>query len=353
MYYAFQTKSKLYYIMQFCAGGEFFRMLKMQPKKRLEESQAKFYAAEILLALEYLHLIGFYYRDLKPENILVHRTGHVMLTDFDLSKKQDIERKPSIETVVSTEKRKKRSFRNLFSGPPKRDMIDTDTNISIDRTTSMLGTVEYMSREMVSGNGYGSSSDWWSFGVLVYEMLYGKTPFKGEDWESTLSNIRKDVDITLPSSPKVSKHCGDLMLAILCSSKRRDRLDSAFKIKNHKFFRGINFQLIRNQKPPIIPKVSDELDFKCFYRKKKDESDISEEEGEDGSSLDKSRDFEDGFEGFDWSRGTADPHWTLDPTVEGSPASRIMKSSLEAPKSPSAFRLGEPAVKEADEAGGA
>ena len=140
LYYSFQTKTKLYYIMQYCAGGEFFRMLKTQPEKRLKEKDAKFYAAEILLALEYLHLIGFYYRDLKPENILVHATGHVMLTDFDLSKMMGVETKPTIKRVQSNEKTKRR-VSNLFGlTKPKKDVLDTDTNISIDRTLSVLGT---------------------------------------------------------------------------------------------------------------------------------------------------------------------------------------------------------------------
>ena len=115
-------------------------MLKTQPEKRLKEEHAKFYAAEILLALEYLHLIGFYYRDLKPENILVHATGHVMLTDFDLSKMMGVETKPSIKRVKSNEKTKRR-VSNLFGlTTPKKDVLDTDTNISIDRTLSVLGT---------------------------------------------------------------------------------------------------------------------------------------------------------------------------------------------------------------------
>eukprot|EP00939_MAST-03C_sp_MAST-3C-sp1_P003333 g3333.t1 len=352
MYYSFQTKTKLYYIMQFCAGGEFFRMLKFRPKRRLEESQAKFYAAEILLALEYIHLIGFYYRDLKPENILIHKTGHVMLTDFDLSKAQSSELKPSIRKVVWKGKKKKRSMRDLFSGKKTRDMIDTDSNISIERTTSMLGTVEYMCRDMVSGKGYGSSADWWSFGVLVYEMLYGNTPFKGTNWEATLQNIRKDVDIKLPTEPAVSKHCAQLIRNILSSSKSRDRLDNAIKIKQHKWFRGLNFQLIRNQTPPIVPETDDDLDFKYFYRKKREESDLSEEEGID-VTLDADIDFEDGFDGFDWARGSADPHWTLDPTIEGSPASKLMKAAT---SSMTSLDLGEPAMsdcKEAETRGGA
>jgi protein-serine/threonine kinase len=89
LYDTFQSKGKLYFILDYCAGGEFFEMLRKLPKGALPENDAKFYAAEVLLALEYLHTMGYIYRDLKPENILLHANGHVMLSDFDLSKSLD------------------------------------------------------------------------------------------------------------------------------------------------------------------------------------------------------------------------------------------------------------------------
>jgi len=346
MYYSFQTKTKVYFIMQYCAGGEFFRMLKMLPGKRLTENAAKFYAAEILLALEYLHLLGYYYRDLKPENILVHETGHVMLTDFDLSKASGIGANPRLQNVKDRTKRK--TISNLFGlRSPRKKVVDTDSNISIEKTKSMLGTFEYMSREMLIGKGYGSSSDWWSFGVLVYEMIFSRTPFKGITWQRTLKNISKDQDIDIPADPAISEACANFMRSIFWSSKTKNRLDSALKIKEHPFFRDVNFQLIRNEKPPIVPKLRRDgvLDTTCMYKRRAEaESDVSseEEEGEEEESDTAAKerggkamfgselycdDFYDGFEGFAWSRGVPDPHWTLDPTVADSPASALSPHS--------------------------
>jgi protein-serine/threonine kinase len=94
LYCSFQGADKLYFVMEYCAGGEFFRMLQRQPNKCLPENSVKFYAAEVLLALEYLHMMGFIYRDLKPENILLHHSGHVRLTDFDLSKQCAVQPAP-------------------------------------------------------------------------------------------------------------------------------------------------------------------------------------------------------------------------------------------------------------------
>lgn len=107
MYATFQTSTRLCFVMDYCAGGEFFNVLERQPNKRLQESAAKFYAAEVLLALEYLHYLGFFYRDLKPENILMRDSGHIALTDFDLSKQakavspQMVERQRSVLQKLS------------------------------------------------------------------------------------------------------------------------------------------------------------------------------------------------------------------------------------------------------------
>ena len=89
LYHSFQSKDHLYLCMEYCMGGEFFRALQTRDTKTICEADAKFYAAEVTAALEYLHLMGFIYRDLKPENILLHQSGHIMLSDFDLSKQSE------------------------------------------------------------------------------------------------------------------------------------------------------------------------------------------------------------------------------------------------------------------------
>ena len=155
LFCSFQTQESLYFVLEYCAGGEFFRVLKKQPSKTLPESTVRFYAAEVLLALEYLHLQGFIYRDLKPENILLHHTGHIRLTDFDLSKQSS---QPVTPTLVKS-----------FFSSQKQSKIDIK---QIQEFQSFIGTAEYLPPEILSGKGHNCCVDYWTFGILLYEVSY-------------------------------------------------------------------------------------------------------------------------------------------------------------------------------------
>ncbi|GMG40524.1 unnamed protein product [[Candida] boidinii] len=122
--------------------------------KCIPESDAKFYAAEVTAALEYLHLMGFIYRDLKPENILLHQSGHIMLSDFDLSKQTDNIKKPEIV-----------NSKNSFSSLPS---LDTKACIDGFRTNSFVGTEEYIAPEVIWGKGHTSAVDWWTLGIFIF-----------------------------------------------------------------------------------------------------------------------------------------------------------------------------------------
>ncbi|KAF9927303.1 serine/threonine protein kinase, AGC [Modicella reniformis] len=216
LYHSFQSEEYLYLCMEYCMGGEFFRALQTRPGKCLPEEDAKFYAAEVIAALEYLHLMGFIYRDLKPENILLHQTGHIMLTDFDLSKQSLPAGEP---TVVKS------------GSPSVPPAIDTKSCIANLRTNSFVGTEEYIAPEVIKGCGHTSAVDWWTLGILIFAQ--------------PISSLCKSV---------VRK------LLIKDDQLRLGSKAGASDVKAHPFFKTTNWALLRNQTPPIIPKLSNGAD---------------------------------------------------------------------------------------------
>ena len=271
----------------------------------------RFYAAEIILALEYLHMMGIVYRDLKPENVLVREDGHIMLSDFDLSLKCDVvpkllRRKTTtldnetddkyenscstptcalpmqpVLSCFSASRRKKKTIVTTITERADHDHQDLDHHdhdhyqqgVHVDDTElvaepinakskSFVGTHEYLAPEVISGQGHGSPVDWWTLGVFLYEMLYGRTPFKGENNEKTLVNILKQ-PLTFPrigvSSAKEYEEMvkvQDLISKLLVKNpkKRIGSLKGSVEIKRHEFFKGVNWALIRSVRPPEVPR---------------------------------------------------------------------------------------------------
>ena len=230
------------------------------------------------MALEYLHMLGIIYRDLKPENVLVRSDGHIMLSDFDLSlcsdaipavESPDYSPDPDNDTFhqpASPYTRphsttpfnclSKRVFRSrkVQTLQPNRLFVAEPVGA---RSCSFVGTHEYVSPEVASGNSHGNAVDWWSFGIFIYELLYGRTPFAGPSNEATLRNIIKKplAFPTATASSALEHHARDLISGLLNKDPTR-RLGSkrgAADVKKHPFFGGINLALIRMLTPPEVP----------------------------------------------------------------------------------------------------
>eukprot|EP00732_Lithocolla_globosa_P003785 Lithocolla_globosa_v1_NODE_3183_length_1738_cov_15.576946.p1 type:complete len:449 gc:universal NODE_3183_length_1738_cov_15.576946:137-1483(+) len=251
MYHSFQSKDFLFFVMEYCAGGEFFRTLQKQPKKRVQEDAAKFYVAEVILALEYLHLMGYIYRDLKPENILLHESGHVRLTDFDLSKQAE---GGDADIFVS----------RTFGRRQEARGIDT-AKCSRIKTNSFVGTEEFIAPEVIKGKGYTGSVDWWTVGIFLYEMLFGRTPFKGQDRSATFDNILEN-GVYFPEEPHISSHAKNFIRKLLQKNdkKRLGATHGAAELKRHTWFANIKWPLLMNMTPPLLPQIKDPMDTANF-----------------------------------------------------------------------------------------
>ena len=222
LHYAFQTEGKVYLVLDFKRGGDLYTRLSKEQCWKLKEADVRFYIAELVLALEHLHKIGVIYRDLKPENLLLDSEGHIALTDFGLSKE------------------------NLDG-----------------KSYSVCGTWEYMAPEVLCGKGYDYSVDWWSLGVLMYEMLVGVCPFEGENKKETMHKVMRST-IVYPDTLSIESIC--LLRGLLKRSptKRLGSLErKAEEIKRHAFFNSIKWADVVEKKisPPFKPTIVPDLTF--------------------------------------------------------------------------------------------
>ncbi|KAF9935044.1 Serine/threonine kinase [Linnemannia zychae] len=220
----FQTETRIYFVMDYVSGGDL--MLHIQ-REQFSERQAKFYACQVLLALEYFHKNNIIYRDLKLDNILLALDGHIKIADYGLC---------------------------------KEDMYYGST------TNTFCGTPEFMAPEILSEQKYGRAVDWWAFGVLIYEMLLGQSPFKGDDEDEIFEAILED-EILYPIN--MSRDSVSILQKLLTRDPEK-RLGSgktdAEEIKRHPFFKGVNWQDILDKKvpPPFFPKVRGPTDTSNF-----------------------------------------------------------------------------------------
>lgn len=254
LYGSFQTVTHVCLIMNFCPGSELYLALEQQPKKHFREESARFYAAEIIIALEYLHCLGVVYRDLKPENILIQDNGHIQLTDFDLS----INSSANLQLMETTEPKTKRKMTKINVTPKLRRRSKASKHPvffaePLASSNSFVGTEEYISPEIITGHGHSSAVDWWSLGILLYEMLFGRTPFKGGNRQKTFANVLAK-DLSFPSNIPVSSEARQLIQGLLAKEpiKRLGSTHGAHDIKSHPFFRGIKWPLIRCMSPPEL-----------------------------------------------------------------------------------------------------
>ncbi|XP_009462044.1 PREDICTED: citron Rho-interacting kinase [Nipponia nippon] len=227
--YAFQDRKNLYLVMEYQPGGDLLSLLNRY-EDQLDESMVQFYLAELVLAIHSVHQMGYVHRDIKPENVLIDRTGHVKLVDFGSAAKMTVNKTVNAKLPV--------------------------------------GTPDYMAPEMLTGlNGdgkasYGPECDWWSLGVIAYEMIYGRSPFAEGTSAKTFNNIMNfQRFLKFPEDVKVSSEFLDLIQSLLCGQKERLGYEG---LCCHPFFSKIDWNNIRNSPPPFVPTLKSDDDTSNF-----------------------------------------------------------------------------------------
>uniref|UniRef100_A0A9L0IQG9 non-specific serine/threonine protein kinase n=1 Tax=Equus asinus TaxID=9793 RepID=A0A9L0IQG9_EQUAS len=227
--YAFQDKNNLYLVMEYQPGGDLLSLLNRY-EDQLDENMIQFYLAELILAVHSVHQMGYVHRDIKPENILIDRMGHIKLVDFGSAAKMNSNKMVSARLPV--------------------------------------GTPDYMAPEVLTvmnGDGKGVYSlgcDWWSVGVIAYEMVYGRSPFTEGTSARTFNNIMNfQRFLKFPDDPKVSSELLDLIQSLLCGQKERLKFEG---LCCHPFFSRIDWNSIRNSPPPFVPTLKSDDDTSNF-----------------------------------------------------------------------------------------
>ncbi|CCK70812.1 serine/threonine protein kinase CBK1 KNAG_0F01440 [Huiozyma naganishii CBS 8797] len=289
LYYSFQDAQYLYLIMEFLPGGDLMTMLIRW--QLFTEDVTRFYMAECILAIETIHKLGFIHRDIKPDNILIDIRGHVKLSDFGLStgfhKTHDSNyyKKLLQEEEVNGANPAQGNGNTLGLTKPgqigdRQTMIVDSINLTMSNRRqiqtwrksrrlmaySTVGTPDYIAPEIFLYQGYGQECDWWSLGAIMYECLIGWPPFCSETPQETYRKIMNfEQTLQFPDDIHISYEAEDLIRRLLTHSDQRlGRHGGADEIKSHPFFRGVEWNTIRQVEAPYIPKLSSITDTRFF-----------------------------------------------------------------------------------------
>ncbi|ORZ27638.1 kinase-like domain-containing protein [Lobosporangium transversale] len=344
--YSFQDADHLYLVMEYMSGGDLLNLL--IEKDIFEEDFAKFYVAEMVLCIEEAHKLGYIHRDIKPDNFLFNKEGHIKLSDFGLatdfhwahdtayyeSQRRALLRKTGIdiENTDTLRSRKKPNnntkaavawnldddqyAQSIGRPPPNQSILTWRDRNRKKMAFSVVGTNNYMAPEVLRGTGYDRGCDWWSLGVIMFEMLYGYPPFISKSRHTTrLKIINWRQTLRFPAKPKVSREVQDLIEKLICEKEFRlgrsppvnnnatkrwstvsphlmqqqqllhqslnsQGLGDASEIKAHPWFKDIDWANLRSQTPPFRPALKDPADTR-YFDEMVDDNPMAAPEGEE------------------------------------------------------------------------
>ncbi|CAG8445662.1 3688_t:CDS:2 [Ambispora leptoticha] len=327
--YSFQDMDHLYLVMEYMPGGDLLNLL--IEKDIFEEQFAKFYVAEMVLCIEEAHKFGYIHRDIKPDNFLFDSEGHIRLSDFGLAtdfhwahdsayyeqQRKDLLRKTGVDIETDTLTRamgKKFQLPQRWgdwsddfdsedeNGMPNKNILTWRDKNRKKMAFSVVGTNNYMAPEVLRGTGYDRGCDWWSLGVIIFEMLYGYPPFCSKTRHTTrIKIINWRQTLRFPSRPKASREVQDLIEKLICERENRigsgstsnnlkslytdnrkssvAGLGDASEIKAHPWFKDIDWDNLHNTTPPFRPKLKSDIDTR-YFEEITDDNPLAPPEGE-------------------------------------------------------------------------
>jgi serine/threonine kinase 38 len=243
---SFQEDDYLFLIMEFLPGGDLMTLL--IERDTFTEEEAKFYIAELICCLESIHKLDCIHRDIKPDNILIDKNGHIKLSDFGLAKVSD-----------------KLYDINNYNINNENKIDENNIKKTHEKNYSCVGTAYYVAPEVLNKKGYGPEVDWWSVGVIFYEMLIGYAPFCSKETSEVCQKILQwEKYLKFPKEIKISKEAKDLIKKLINSPNERLGKNGVDEIKKHKFFDGLDWDNLRELQAPFIPELKNEYDTKYF-----------------------------------------------------------------------------------------
>ena len=248
---SFQEDDYHYLVMEYLPGGDLMNLL--IKKDILTENEARFYLSELILAIESIHKLDCIHRDIKPDNILIDQNGHIKLSDFGLAKISD--------KLYDKENEKYTNYINNKKNKKKKE----EEKMSHNKNYSCVGTAYYVAPEVLNQKGYEKDIDWWSAGIIFFEMLVGYAPFCSKETNEVcykVLNWKKFLKI--PNYIRISDEAKDLIFKMINNSNSRLGKNGADEIKKHPFFKGIDWNNVKNMKPPFIPILKNEYDTSYF-----------------------------------------------------------------------------------------
>ena len=281
--FSFQDQKFLYLGMEYLPGGDLMSLL--MARDILPEQDAKFYAAEMVLAIESVHEMECIHRDLKPDNVLIDKDGHIKLSDFGLSKKLEVflDKNNKFFSNNIQDNKNINNIKNLPYAEQFRIFKNLKSKKRREKAFSTVGTPDYIAPEVFKQKGYGQEIDWWSLGVIMFEMMIGYPPFYSDSSTETCKKILNwENNLEIRPEANISMEAIDILKKLINNPEERLGRNGAKEVKEHPFFKDVDWKHVKEtMRPPFIPDLNGPYDTKYFDEYEESEPFYPINEGED------------------------------------------------------------------------